>query len=88
METRDVDGIGFLETVSTKGKGNKKGKNKARHTASSRRKAMQKPKYVFVQAIKNDAVYKDYFNADPDVEKKMLKLSELVSPPLRIHWTR
>ncbi len=43
-----------------------------------RRKNLQKPVYVFVQNVKNEDFYKDYFNPDPEVEKRLLGLSDLV----------
>ena len=58
----------------TRGKGNAKTKAKA----ASRRKNMQKPVYVFVQAMKNDGIYKDYFNPEAAVERRLLRLDDLV----------
>ena len=73
-----------METTSLsskrKGKGGKAG---AKTKASQRRKNLQKPIYVFVQTIKNEDVYKDYFNPDPEVEKRLLGLSDLVSCVVR-----
>ena len=40
---------------------------------------MQKPVYVFLQAVKNDDIYKDYFNPNLEVERRLLKLNEIVS---------
>ncbi|KAI0373008.1 hypothetical protein BV20DRAFT_938979 [Pilatotrama ljubarskyi] len=77
QQNREGDEAGFMETTSlaTKRK-TKKATSKVK--ASQRRRNMQKPVYVFVQAIKNDEVYKDYFNPDPEVEKRLLGLSDLV----------
>ncbi len=75
-----MDDTGFIETtsLSTKRRG-RGGKANPKTKASQRRKNLQKPKYVFVQAIKNDNAYNDYFNPDPEVEKRLLELSDLVS---------
>ena len=58
-----------------KGRG---GKGNPKTRASQRRRNLQKPVYVFVQAIKNEDLYKDYFSPDPEVEKRLLGLSDLV----------
>ncbi|KAI0707776.1 HORMA-domain-containing protein [Earliella scabrosa] len=78
QETREVDDTGFMETasVATKRKG-RGGKANPKTRASQRRKNLQKPVYVFVQAIKTENAYQDYFNPDPDVEKRLLGLSDL-----------
>ncbi|TFK94784.1 HORMA-domain-containing protein [Polyporus arcularius HHB13444] len=78
QEVREVDDTGFIETtsLSTKRRG-RGGKANPKTKASQRRKNLQKPKYVFVQAIKNDNAYNDYFNPDPEVEKRLLELSDL-----------
>lgn len=39
---------------------------------------MQKPRYVFVRKIMKEHKYKDYFDPDPEVEKKLLGLEDLV----------
>ena len=64
-------------SVATKRKG-RGGKANPKTRASQRRKNLQKPVYVFVQAIKTENAYQDYFNPDPDVEKRLLGLSDLV----------
>ncbi|KAI0748495.1 HORMA domain-containing protein [Daedaleopsis nitida] len=78
QETREEDDSGFLETtaLATKRKG-RGGKTNRKTRASQRRKNLQKPVYIFVQAIKNEVTYKDYFNPDPEVEKRLLGLSDL-----------
>lgn len=43
---------------------------------------MQKPLYVFVGASTLSQAYKDYFDPDPEVEKRVLGLSDLVGDPL------
>ena len=77
QEVRNADDTGFMETTTLttkKGKGSRATKTRA----ATRRKNLQKPVYVFVQAIKNDDAYKDYFNPDNRTETRMLKLHELV----------
>ena len=39
---------------------------------------MQKQKYVFVRKIMRERKYKDYFDPDPEVEKRLLGLEDLV----------
>lgn len=43
-----------------------------------RRKTLQKPKYVFVRSIKKRQVYTECFRPDPEVEKRLLGISEMV----------
>lgn len=43
-----------------------------------RRKTTVKQRYVFVKEIKRDRIYRDYFDADPEVEKRLLGLEDLV----------
>ena len=73
------DESGFVETktVTSKRKG-RNGKANSKSKSGLRRKTMQKPVYIFVQAIKTTDMYKDYFNPDPEVEKRLLGLSDLV----------
>ncbi|KAH9843171.1 HORMA-domain-containing protein [Rhodofomes roseus] len=59
------------------GQSKNNGKNKARGRQTQRRKTMQKPRYVFVSASTRSQAYKDYFDPDPEVEKKVLGLSDL-----------
>ena len=66
------------ESARGKGKNNGKAKTKSRQP---RRKTMQKPLYVFVGASTLSQAYKDYFDPGPEVEKKVLGLSDLVSDP-------
>lgn len=42
------------------------------------RRTTQKQKYVFNQGIVQEEIYQDYFNPDPEVEKRLLGLEELV----------
>lgn len=82
QENREVDDTGFIETktVSSKRKG-RSGKPNPNPRTGLRRRKLQKPVYVFVETIKDEEVYKDYFNPDPEVEKRLLGLSDLVWPP-------
>ncbi|KAI0647405.1 HORMA domain-containing protein [Trametes meyenii] len=77
QETREVDDTGFIETTSFASKRKTKNRANAKTKAVPRRKNLQKSTYVFVQAIKNEDAYKDYFNPDPEVEKRLLGLSDL-----------
>ncbi|RPD66479.1 hypothetical protein L227DRAFT_649196 [Lentinus tigrinus ALCF2SS1-6] len=78
QEVREADDSGFMETTSLSSKRRGKGgRANAKTKASQRRKNLQKPVYVFVQAIKNEDAYKDYFNPDPEIEKRLLALSDL-----------
>ncbi|TBU35629.1 HORMA-domain-containing protein [Dichomitus squalens] len=78
QETREVDDTGLIETrmVSSKRKG-RSGKMGPKPRTGLRRKNLQKPVYVFVETIKNEDVYQDHFNPDPEVEKRLLGLSDL-----------
>ncbi|CDO73614.1 hypothetical protein BN946_scf185014.g84 [Trametes cinnabarina] len=77
QESREDDDSGFLETTVLTSKRKTRSKAAPKGKAGKNRKALQKPVYVFIQAIKNDEVYKDYFNHDPEVEKRLLGLSEM-----------
>lgn len=52
-------------------------KNKNTTKTVSRRRTTRK-RYVFVDAIRNESKYNDYFDPDSEVEKKLLGLEELV----------
>ncbi|KAJ3013263.1 hypothetical protein NUW54_g1639 [Trametes sanguinea] len=71
QEIRETDGSGFLETTMRTSKRKTRPKAAIKGKAGQNRKALQKPVYVFVQAIKNDDIYKDYFNPEPEVEKRL-----------------
>lgn len=47
----------------------------------ARRRTAQKHKYIFNRGIIQDETYQDYFNPDPEVEKRLLELEELVCGP-------
>ncbi|KIP10850.1 hypothetical protein PHLGIDRAFT_64843 [Phlebiopsis gigantea 11061_1 CR5-6] len=47
----------------------------------ARRRTAQKHKYIFNRGIIQDETYQDYFNPDPEVEKRLLGLEELVCGP-------
>ncbi|KAH9901464.1 HORMA domain-containing protein [Cubamyces lactineus] len=79
QEICEADESGFMETKSLATKRKPKGKGGAKGKVAQRRKKLQKAIYVFVQAIKNEEAYKDYFNPDPEVEKRLLGLSDLTS---------
>ncbi|TFK42379.1 HORMA domain-containing protein [Crucibulum laeve] len=66
-QTTAVDDLGFTETTTKY-----KGKDKKKQT---RRKNVQKTRYVFNRAIKSTSKYSDYFNPDQDVENRMIGLS-------------
>ena len=70
-----------METKSLTSKRKPKGKTNAKTKTTQRRRNLQKPVYVFIEAIRTENVYKDYFNPDPEVEKRLLGLSNLVWPP-------
>ncbi|KAI0636628.1 HORMA-domain-containing protein [Trametes polyzona] len=76
QEVRATDASGFMETTSLASKRKTK-RGGAKAKPAQRRKNLQKPVYVFVQAIKQEDAYKDYFNPDPEVEKRLLGLSDL-----------
>ena len=88
QETRELDGSGLMETTTVvtrrRGRG---GKANPKHRTGLRRKNLQKPVYVFVQNIKHEDIYKDYFNPYPEVEKRLLGLSDLVwfHVPVSVH---
>nr|QHB50184.1 meiosis-specific protein hop1 [Sparassis latifolia] len=86
-ETIEVDDLGLMETSTRTAKGKQKGKAGAKTRQSQRRKTMQKPKYVFVRATTKGQAYDDYFNPDPEVEKRLLGLSNL-KPARRSHKKR
>ncbi|KAM5531726.1 hypothetical protein V8D89_014575 [Ganoderma adspersum] len=80
QESRELDESGMLATttVTSKRRGRGRGgKTNPKPRTGLRRKNLQKAVYVFVQNIKNEDVYKDYFNPDPEVEKRLLGLSDL-----------
>ncbi|EMD38181.1 hypothetical protein CERSUDRAFT_104791 [Gelatoporia subvermispora B] len=83
-ETKELDELGLIETtthtVQKKGKGNASSKKKQ----PQRRKPLQKPKYVFNVASKQTEAYKDYFNPDPEVEKRLLALAEMEETQLAV----
>ncbi|KAI0807770.1 HORMA-domain-containing protein [Fomes fomentarius] len=84
QETREADDSGFMETTSlvTKRKG-RGGKANPKTKTAQRRRNLQKAVYLFVLAVKNEDVYKDYFNPDPEVEKRLLELSDLLKRKTR-----
>ena len=59
-------------TRASKSKNKKGSKSK-----QARRKTMQKSRYIFVREIKKTQEYKDYFNPNPEVEKRILGLDDL-----------
>ncbi|KAM6500352.1 HORMA domain containing protein [Amanita muscaria] len=67
-----VDDFGFTETHTKNAKN--KGKDKSKAT---KRKAVQKSVFVFNRAAKTSQAYTDYFNPDPEIESRLLRLSEL-----------
>jgi|ERR1700685_317107 hypothetical protein len=73
IETIVTDELGVLSTHVRSAKGKSKAKGKAKT-----RKEIQKAKYYFVASSKKTAAYKDYFNPDVDVERRMMGLSEAV----------
>ena len=90
QENRELDESGMLATttVTSKRRGRGRGgKTNPKPRAGLRRKNLQKPVYVFVQNIKHEDIYKDYFNPYPEVEKRLLGLSDLVwfHVPVSVH---
>lgn len=59
-------------------KGQGRGRGQTNPRVTTRRRSMQKTKYVFLSSIKRTALYRDYFTPSPEVEKKVLGLSDLV----------
>lgn len=76
QEVHSTDSFMTTTIVSSKKRG--KAKSKAK-TKTQQARNMQKPVYVFLQAVKNDDIYKDYFNPNLEVERRLLKLNEIVS---------
>lgn len=75
IEVTEKDDLGLMETNSRASKSkNKKGKK----AAAAKRKTAQKQRYVFVRGVTETKTYQDYFDPGPDVEKRILKLAELV----------
>ncbi|KZT26606.1 hypothetical protein NEOLEDRAFT_1062776 [Neolentinus lepideus HHB14362 ss-1] len=77
----ETDDVGLLDARGRAAKKKAKGKQ-------PKRKNLQKKSYRFVRASKRGTAYQDYFNPDPDVEKRILGLSELVRNgrvPLYMH---
>lgn len=76
--------IGFISLQGeildseSRGKGKNNGKAKAKGR-QPRRKTTQKPLFTFVGASAVSQAYKDYFDPDYEVEKRVLGLSDLVS---------
>ena len=86
-----LDGNGNL--AEELGKGNKQSKSskgKSTRKQPARRRTMQKQKYIFNQQILEEKAYQDYFDPDPEVEKRLLGLDELVceTPSLFGHTER
>lgn len=75
--TKEVDDFG-LETIVRGKKGKSKINAGPKTRQSQRRKTLQKPRYVFVKASTNNQAYKDYFDPNQEVEKRLLGLSDLV----------
>ena len=75
LQVTEQDDLGLMETSSRAAKNkNKKGKK----TTPPKRKTAQKQRYVFVPQIIKTKVYQDYFDPRPEVEKRILKLADLV----------
>lgn len=73
-QSTTLDDLGFAETRSRSLKAGKK----ARSKAPKNRKNVQKVKYRFNRSKLSTLEYADYFNLNPDVEGRLLGLSELV----------
>lgn len=74
METTETDGLGLMKTHTrnmTKNKSKAKGKPKTR-------KEMQKTRYYFVKDSKRTAAYRDYFNPDVNVERRVMGMAAYV----------
>ncbi|KAG5645567.1 hypothetical protein DXG03_005705 [Asterophora parasitica] len=72
-QTTTLDDLGFPQVRS---KSHNKGGRKIKQPKS--RKNVQKTKYVFNREAMQSAQYLDYFNPDPNVEARILKIAELV----------
>lgn len=75
LENQEQDALGIMETNTRASKSKKKG-SRAKPT---RRKTMQKSRYVFVRESLKTQEYQDYFNPNPVVERRLLDLDDLVS---------
>lgn len=54
-------------------------RNKTKTKAKvAKKKMVQKPVFAFNRAIKSSQAYLDYFNPDPEVESRLMGLSDLV----------
>ncbi|KAJ7161498.1 HORMA domain-containing protein [Mycena crocata] len=67
-QSTEIDDIGFAQTRSK----TVRGKSKAKSKQPKQRKNVQKSKYAFNRASLSSVEYSDYFNPDPEVEKRML----------------
>ncbi|GLB34722.1 putative HORMA domain containing protein [Lyophyllum shimeji] len=70
-----LDDLGFLQTRARSLKGGRKTKGKQ----PKNRKNVQKAKYRFNRDVVRTSQYADYFNPDPNVESRILKITELTS---------
>ncbi|EED82474.1 predicted protein [Postia placenta Mad-698-R] len=80
--TKEVDDFG-LETIVRGKKGKSKINAGPKTRQSQRRKTLQKPRYVFVKASTNNQAYKDYFDPNQEVEKRLLgdHIDAVQTPP-------
>lgn len=76
-----LDDLGFAHT---RPRSTAKGKKTKGAAAARPRKNMQKEKYVFNRVSTKSAAYADYFNPDPEVERRLLGLSEMVRSFFRL----
>ncbi|KAF8623560.1 hypothetical protein AX15_006330 [Amanita polypyramis BW_CC] len=67
-----VDDFGLTEAQTKNTRNRTKPKKKV-----TKRKAVQKPTFVFNRTSKVSQAYLDYFNPDPEVESRLMGLSEL-----------
>ncbi|KAG6833073.1 hypothetical protein H0H87_011818 [Tephrocybe sp. NHM501043] len=74
QQTKTLDDLGFPQTEGADSN------NKARHTKQPKpRKNVQTKSFIFNREALRDAKYADYFNPDPAVESRILKLKEMAS---------
>lgn len=67
----DELGIGITRSRAKKGK-------KIAKTKTKKQKELQKTRYVFLAKAKQSKAYSDYFNPLPEVENRLMGLSDMV----------
>ena len=70
--------IGFIVLEDKDTGKSKEVKGKATKRPRSRKKTLLKQRYVFMKEVRKTQIYKDYFDAYSDTEKRLLGLEDLV----------